>query len=245
MKPFFISALAALLSAIAVPSCSREKQTDGGDAESGGQTEQAGHTGECCHADPAAKGTGTPPPPPETGALVKGEFNLTNVKTGGKAAKSSFDGSYRLVFFGFTHCRVICPTGLKLMADIARELDKQPGGPPELVSLFISIDPKRDSAERLAKYLAAFDTRIIGLRGDIGEVRQAMKSFRIEAPRTEVRSETDYQLDHPAIIMLMDRNGEYMKSIPSSGDPADLAGELMEAIRGDQATAEAGQELAR
>lgn len=173
-------------------------------------------------------------PPPAAPALVKGEFELTNAKTGKPANKATFDGSHRLVFFGFTHCRVVCPIGLNLMGQIMKELDQQSTEVPPLVPIFISIDPERDSAERMKEYLEHFDERLVGLRGSDEETAKAMKSFRIEAPKMEVRSDTDYQFDHPSLIMLMGPKGDYLKSIPSSGKARDLVDQLLKAIHEGQ-----------
>ena len=177
-----------------------------------------------CHDE---HGSGDMGPPPELEGVVKGEFSLTDVKTGEAATQRSYDGRIRLVFFGFTHCTVVCPTGLMLMSDLVKELESQD---IEIVPIFITIDPKRDTAERLAGYLQNFDERIVGLRGGDDATRAAMKSFRIEAPKIEVKSETDYQFDHPTLIMLMDREGRYVKSIPSSGAADELAKQLVQAM---------------
>ena len=121
------------------------------------------------------------------------------------------------------------------MAEITKQLDRPSADAPKLVPLFISIDPNRDSVEKLKEYLGHFDARIVGLHGNDDEVGKAMKSFRIEAPKIEVRSETDYQFDHPALIMLMGRQGHYIKPIPSSGNARELAEELLEAMNEDMA----------
>ena len=224
MKAIGTATLAALIGSLVLPSYSQQTAEV---TEKNATEEEA----PCC----AKKLLNDLTPPPVSRVLVKGEFELTDVRTGKPATKESFDGSYRLVFFGFTQCRVVCPLGLSLMAGITSHLDELAGDVPELVSLFISIDPGRDSAERLKEYLGHYEAGIVGLHGSDEAVAKAMKSFRIEAPRTEVRSETDYQFDHPALIMLMGRKGEYIKSIPSSGKPEELAVELLEAMREDQA----------
>ena len=168
-----------------------------------------------------------PPPQLDRGA-VKGEFDLVDVNTGARVTHDSLDGSWRLVFFGFTSCHVVCPTGLLLMSGLVDALD-QAG--VAIVPVFITVDPDRDTPDRMRAYLGNFDARIVGLRGTDDALAAAMRSFRIEAPKMEVRSETEYQLDHPALMMLMDPSGAYVRHIPSAGDTQVLADQLLEAIR--------------
>jgi protein SCO1/2 len=170
-------------------------------------------------------------PPPRQRSLISGEFELIDAKSGKRINQDTFKGKHRLVFFGFTHCRVVCPLGMQLMSGILQELDSQNIA---IAPLFISIDPQRDSAERMTEYLSNFDERIIGLVGNDAELRNAMRAFRIEAPRMEIKSETDYQFDHPSLIMLMDKDGQYITSIPSSGDAEQLARDLVTAMQPDQ-----------
>lgn len=219
ISPF--ATLAALLIAIAASTLADDTPVPAAD-----ETKRP-----CC---PSSKGPQELGPPPASPVLVKGEFDLINAKTGKPSNKASFDGSYRLVFFGFTHCRVVCPIGLNLMGQIMKELDQQAAPTPRVVPIFISIDPDRDPATRMKDYLGHFDERIVGLTGSDEKIARAMKSFRMEAPKMEIRSETDYQFDHPALIMLMDRRGNYLKSIPSSGQARDLVNELLKAMAEDQ-----------
>jgi len=167
------------------------------------------------------------PPPTLQGSQVDGRFHLLDVKGGDWVTQDTYDGQWRLVFFGFTSCHVVCPTGLALMDGIVDELAADG---VDIVPIFITVDPARDTPEKMAKYLAHFDERIVGLGGPAADVEAAMRSFRIEAPKMEVRSETEYQLDHPALMMLMDPSGKYVKHIPSAGDAKEQAQALREAM---------------
>ena len=179
------------------------------------------------HCHPGHGDEPMPPPPPATESLIEGEFSLTDVKTDQRVERSTYDGQWRLVFFGFTKCTYVCPTGLALMGRIMGELDAQG---VSLVPMFITVDPERDTPEVMRTYLEYFDERIVGLYGSRAEIDAAMASFRIEAPKVEIKSSTEYQLDHPGLMMLMDPEGAYLLHIPSEGDAKELAGRLVGAI---------------
>ena len=153
------------------------------------------------------------------------------MKTGNTVTSSTYNDRFTLVFFGFTQCRVVCPLGLNLMDSILTEMGDKGD---DLVPIFITIDPERDSAERIKEYLANFHERIVGLHGSPDALAQARKAFRIEAPRMEIKSKLDYQFDHPALMMLMDKQGAYLRSIPSAGDPKELANDLLTAMNANQ-----------
>ena len=100
----------------------------------------------------------------------------------------------------------------------------------DVVPIFITVDPQRDTPAAMKEYLAYFDRRIVGLSGSETDIAKAMKSFRIEAPKIGVLSKSVYQLDHPALMMLMDPVGQYVEHIQSSGNLDTLATTLISAI---------------
>ena len=179
------------------------------------------------HCHPGHGDEPMPPPPPELESLIEGHFDLTDVATGERVQRASYDGQWRLVFFGFTNCTYVCPTGLALMGRILAELDERGAS---LVPIFITVDPERDTVEVMSKYLEHFDERIVGLHGSRAEIEAAMASFRIEAEKVEEKTPEVYQLDHPGLMMLMDPEGEYHLHIPSEGDAGELAAKLFAAI---------------
>src|SRR3546814_15123737 len=91
---------------------------------------------------------------PEPGTVpIGGPFTLVDHQ-GRTVTEQDFGNRYLLVFFGFSHCPDICPTTL---ADIAGTLDMLGGVADAVQPLFVSLDPERDTPERLAEYVAAFE----------------------------------------------------------------------------------------
>lgn len=108
-----------------------------------------------------------------------------------------------LVFFGFTHCPDVCPTALFELSGLLKEI-----GPAadRITPLFVSIDPERDTAELLRLYMTSFDPRIVALRGDAAQTRQAADAFSATYRKVETASDS-YTMDHTAGLFLIRADG--------------------------------------
>lgn len=161
-------------------------------------------------------------------ALIGGEFSLTNHK-GEAVSDKDFRGKYMLVTFGYTFCPDICPTELQLMTDAMNKLgDKQ----DEVVPIFVTIDPARDTVEQMRDYISNFHPRFVGLTGTQEQVKTAAAAYRVYYAKTETGNADDdyYLMDHSAFIYLMDRNGEYLLHFPYGINADDLAGAIAKAV---------------
>jgi protein SCO1/2 len=145
---------------------------------------------------------------PSTGkALVGGPFSLVD-QTGKAVTDQDFRGRYMLVYFGFTHCPDVCPSGLQV---VAAALDKAGAKAEQITPLLITVDPERDTPEQLASYVPSFHPRLVGLTGTPEQVAAALKAYRVYAKRVDdPKSSAGYTFDHTSLIYLMDRNGEYI-----------------------------------
>ncbi len=160
--------------------------------------------------------------------LVKGGFKLKDARDGKAVTQASYKGKVQLLFFGFTHCRLTCPTGLARLAATLQAL-----GPDadQVAALFVTTDPQRDTPALMAEYAAAFSPRIIPLHGSPRALAEAMRSHRVEAERVEEAPDGSYQMDHPAIFFVMDREGRFVETLPSNGKAEDLAGRLRKVLK--------------
>ena len=149
---------------------------------------------------------------------IGGDFELTN-HLGKKITTKSFNGYYRLVFFGFTNCPDFCPDTLNKISFVMDEIDNK----NKLVPIFITVDPERDGVENLKKYLSNFDPKIIGLTGTNEQINSIKKNYKIFSKKImdmEENKEHDhdghnhghggYAVDHTTIIYLMDKKGNYI-----------------------------------
>jgi protein SCO1 len=138
---------------------------------------------------------------------VPGMFTLTD-HNGNKVDQNSYAGFYRLVFFGFTHCRVICPRNLARLSRILDALGDRIDG---IRPLYISVDPERDTPEVMKKFLEINYPHFTGLTGNQEQIDKAKKAFRVFAERkADPEDPGGYAVPHTAITYLMDRNGRYL-----------------------------------
>ncbi len=147
--------------------------------------------------------------------MIGGPFALTD-QNSGKFTDADLKGKWHLVFFGYTHCPDFCPTALN---EIALALDKLGANKSKVGVVYISIDPERDTAEVLKDYVASFDAPIIALTGTPEEVARAAKSYRVYYAK-HPRADGGYDMDHSALIYVMDPQGRFTASF-TAADTAD------------------------
>ena len=107
--------------------------------------------------------------------LEQADFHLADFN-GKPRSLADFRGKIVVLFFGYTHCPVACPTTLADLAQVMRMLGKDAG---RVQVLFITVDPERDKPELLAKFIPSFDPSFLGLSGDEKATAQAAKSFGV------------------------------------------------------------------
>ncbi|KAI6220468.1 Transcription initiation factor IIF subunit alpha [Aphelenchoides besseyi] len=141
-------------------------------------------------------------------ARIGGEWELVDAdgKVGGSA---DHIGKWVLMYFGFTNCPDICPDEIEKMVDIVDSLDRD-AKPIPVVPVFITVDPERDTPERIKKYCAEFSPKIKGYTGTKEQVEKVLKTFRIyhsQGPATT--DEDDYIVDHTVMMYLIAPDGNF------------------------------------
>ena len=156
-------------------------------------------------------------------ALIGGPFTLTD-QTGKKVTDKDFRGRYMLVFFGFTACPDICPAGLQL---ISAALGKIGAKADNVTPIFISVDPARDTPEKIAAYVKNFNDRLVGLTGTPEEIAAVAKAYRVFYQKTpNEAAPADYGMNHTSIIYLMGPDGEYVTHFNPTTDVDAIAAKL-------------------
>lgn len=136
---------------------------------------------------------------------VGGPFRLLD-HNGRVVTDANFKGHPFLVFFGFTHCPDICPTALFEMSEVLKRLGLDAD---KTAALFISVDPERDTPEKLKDYVSSFHPRIFGLTGTPAEIEAVAKAYRAYAKKVPLEG-GGYTIDHSAIVYLMDKEGRFV-----------------------------------
>ena len=136
---------------------------------------------------------------------------------------SDFRGKVVALFFGYTHCPDVCPTTLADLAKARRLL----GGRGEAMQvLFVTLDPERDSAKVLGRYVPSFDPSFIGLRGDAAATEKVSKDFKVFFSRQDSASKAGYSIDHSGGIYVFDRNGKMRLYLNVGQKPQDIAHDI-------------------
>ena len=149
-------------------------------------------------------------------ALIGGPFTLVD-QHGNTVTDQDFRGRFMLVFFGFTHCPDICPAQLQVMS---ASLDALGPDGAEVVPIFVTLDPERDTPAIMGDYVKNFGARFVGLTGSPDAIAAAAKGYRIAYSKfQEDPTKSDYSIDHSALVYLMGKDGEYVTHF-AYGTPA-------------------------
>ena len=130
----------------------------------------------------------------------------------------------QLVFFGFTQCPDVCPATLSTVAAALRTM---PGEVADRVwPVLITVDPKNDNAQVLARYVAGFDARIHGLTGEPALLQKIADSYYGAVVGREKAT------DHTALVYLVSPKGEVLRTFLPGAPPSDIAVAVELAVRG-------------
>jgi len=124
---------------------------------------------------------------------------------------SDFRGQYVFIYFGYTFCPDLCPDTLAKLARVHKQLGDEAG---QMQVVMISVDPERDTPEKLAEYVAAFDDSFVGLTGSPTEIDAAGAAFGLYYEKHEGTAATGYLIDHTARTYLLDPNGRILVAYP-------------------------------
>lgn len=151
----------------------------------------------------------SPPPPPFNASEVSGIAygkDIGIADTSGQIRRiEDFKDQVTLVFFGFTRCPDVCPSTLMRLRQVRDALGEDAG---KLQVLLVSVDPERDTPDRLEAYVKNFDPSFIGLRPDPAELEKVVKAFHAIAVKVPTADGKDYTVDHSATIYVYDRRNQ-------------------------------------
>jgi protein SCO1/2 len=148
-----------------------------------------------------------------------GEFSLVDQR-GQPFGPAALENRWSLVFTGFTHCPDLCPTTLVLLASLRKRI---PGDGLQIV--FVSVDPERDTPERIASYLAHFDPGIKGATGAAAEIERFTKALGLAQVRNPGVG-GEYTVDHSTALVLIDPKARVAGYFQPPHDEPALAADL-------------------
>ncbi|SHK09810.1 protein SCO1/2 [Roseomonas rosea] len=165
-------------------------------------------------------------PPPSAGGValpagvgIGGPFTLVD-GNGRRVTEADLRGKLALVFFGFTHCPDVCPTELQAIGQTMDMLGPQAEG---VRPVFITVDPERDTPERMKDYVALFHPSITGLTGTPEQVAAAARAWRVYYNKVTPPGASEYLMDHSSFTYLMGRDGSLRSLFRPGVTPEEMA----------------------
>ena len=155
------------------------------------------------------------------------DFTLTD-HTGRPVSLRDFRGKLVLLYFGYTFCPDVCPT---TMAELAKAMNLLGKKADRVQVIMISVDPARDTPEKLAEYVTHFHPSFLGLTGTPDEIAQIAALYGIFYEKQEGTEATGYLVNHTATVTVIDRKG-YVRLIFPFGTSAEaIADDLAYLLR--------------
>ena len=160
---------------------------------------------------------------------------------GGPVELSSTQGDFSLsqlesdqlavLFFGYTYCPDVCPMSMAVMRQVMQGLDEQQRH--RVVPVMISVDPERDTIERLEEYVGFFGDEFIGATGSQAQLEEVADRYGVVWRRVETPdSAMEYTVDHSSSLYLVDRHGTIRQRVLYSPTPHMLRSALESELGG-------------
>ena len=159
---------------------------------------------------------------------IGGPFTLTD-HTGEKVTEATFRGKYMLIQFGYTFCPDVCPTGLSTITNAMKRLGK---GAEKIQPLFVTIDPERDTPQKLSSYVEHFYPNLKGLTGTKVQIESMAKAYRVFRKKVIDSASSDYVMDHSTFTYLMDPKGKLALMFRHETSPEIMAKAIADEIYG-------------
>jgi protein SCO1/2 len=179
----------------------------------------------CLAAGVAVTGCRKPEPPARPSEQARpgfgGDFALTD-QDGRPFRLQDVRGRPALLFFGYTSCPDMCPVTMSRITGALGRVGRQGS---EVVTLFVSVDPRRDTPAVLKEYVGSFSTPVIGLTGTEDEVRRVAAAYHASYDFVQTAS-ANYLVNHTSAIFLVDRQGRLRQYFKYDESPDTLAAAL-------------------
>lgn len=155
-------------------------------------------------------------------------FSLLD-KDGTEVDETLFDDQWTMTFFGYTHCPDVCPITLQVMKEVVAEIEAEQNDPMQVA--FFTVDPKRDTVERMNEYVGFFDPRFRGVTGELTHVLDFTRGLGIVAAFTANDAEPEnYLVDHTASMLLVDPKGRVRAKFRPPHEAASILADYREII---------------
>ena len=125
------------------------------------------------------------------------------------------------MFFGFTNCHAICPTQMHKLSTVVTALDAT-GYRSSVTPVFVTVDPERDDAPRIADYLQNFHKDFVGLTGSRAALEHAAERFNTILAQAPDQAAPGFQLTHSSVVYVVDPYSQIVDYIPFDLEPEQM-----------------------
>ncbi len=153
---------------------------------------------------------------------VGGAFTLIN-QDGEEVTQDTYADKYKLMFFGFTYCPAVCPTELQKVAVIMDTLGEKAD---QIVPIFVSVDPERDTPVVMKAYVEQFHPNLVGLTGSQEQIDVVKELYKVFSAKVENDMMDEYMVDHSSFLYFMGHDNKMITLYPSKDTAADIAADL-------------------
>jgi protein SCO1/2 len=158
------------------------------------------------------------------------DFTLTD-QHGQPYTLSEQRGKMVLIFFGYTNCPDVCPITLSEFKRVKAVLGEQAD---RVEFVYITVDPERDTVERIAQYLPNFDPEFVGLSGSVAEMEPVWQAYGVYREKQDTGSAAGYLVDHSTRTYLIDAGGNWRINFPYGMEPEKIGADLLHLLKEDQ-----------
>lgn len=138
----------------------------------------------------------------------KNRYDFSANSINGKVTMSSFDGKYKIFYFGYTFCPDVCPTTLSL---VSSSLENNPRK-DEVLLVFVTLDPQRDEIKETDEFIKYFYPNSIGIVAD--DLLSMTSNFGVKFQKIDLKdSQMQYSVAHSSSIYLFDKSGNFVKEV--------------------------------
>lgn len=164
------------------------------------------------------------PPAPLPGSALPRGGDFTLQSADGPVSLADYRGKLVLLYFGYTYCPDVCPTALSAIAGGLQQLDAKELA--QVATIFVSVDPQRDTPARLKEYAAFFHPSIVGVTGPNAQIADVTRAYGAFYAAQAADTAGGYVVDHTSDTYVIGRDGQLLGRIAHGTAGAEVAARL-------------------
>lgn len=154
-------------------------------------------------------------------------FELTDYN-GASFGPASLQGKWSFLFFGYTFCPDVCPATLAAFRDVHGRMAQTPGQLTDVQFVLVSVDPERDTPQRLREYVTYFAEDFLGVTGTSEQLDQLTRAVGALYMKVDAGAGSNYLVDHTASVFLLDPDGRLHAVFSAPLEPAQVVSAFAE-----------------